>query len=149
MRHVVLDSSVAVAWVLGDEPAHEAAVRVRSLVVDGAIEPNVAGHFDFEVRSALVQAARRGRIEWGSVAARFDAIGAIEPVAHSLADDDARLIGLCRDLQVSWADAHWLVLAATLDLPLVTADARLARSVPDTTAIVVPVTDIGRVTPGQ
>lgn len=143
MRRAVVDSSVAVAWVLGDEPAHAAAVRFRDLIVDGEIEPVVAGHFGFEVRSALMQAARRLRIGWDTVAERVATVEAIEPEVHPLLADDGRLLDLCRDLHVGWADAHWIGLAATLDLPLVTADERLAGSVPDSSAIVVTVTEIG------
>ncbi len=36
-----------------------------------------------------------------------------------------------------WGDAHWVDVAMRLDLPLVTADLRLARAVPDEVAIVV------------
>lgn len=136
MRRAIVDSSVAVAWVLGDEPAHAAAVRFRGLIVAGLIEPVVAGHFGFEVRSALMQAARRSRIGWETVTERVAAIDSFEPEVHPLSTDDERLLGLCRELGVGWADAHWIALAATLDLPIVTADERLAASVPDSAAIV-------------
>lgn len=143
MRHVVVDTSVAVAWVLRDEATHDAAVRVRRLIADGEIEPNVAGHFGFEVRSAVVRAARRGRIGWQSVEARVRAIEATEPTRHPLGEYDRQLVGLCHDLRISWADAHWIALAARLDVPLVTADERLMRTVPDDVAIVVSVGEIG------
>lgn len=139
MRRTIVHSSVAVAWVLGDEPAHAAAVGFRELIVTGEIEPVVAGHFGFEVRSALVRAARRSRIGWDTVADRVGAIEALESEVHPLLGDDQLLLALCRQLHVAWADAHWIRLAATLDLPLVTADERLAANVPDATAIVVSV----------
>ncbi|MCC6619585.1 MAG: type II toxin-antitoxin system VapC family toxin [Chloroflexi bacterium] len=143
MRRAIVDSSVAIAWVLGDEPAHAPAVRFRDLIVTGEIEPVVAGHFSFEVRSALVRAARRSRIVWESVADRVRAIEALEPEVHPLLGDDELLLALSRQLRVSWADAHWIGLAATLDLPLVTADERMAANVPDSAAVVVSVSGIG------
>lgn len=142
MRRAVVDSSVAVAWVMADEPAHVAARRFLDLVVSGDIEPVVAGHFGFEVRRALMQAARQARIAWDTVRERVAAIEAIEPEVYPLLADDEQLLALCRDLQVGWADAHWIALAAMLDLPLVTADDRLAARVPDAEVIVMAVSGI-------
>ena len=141
MQRVIVDSSVAVAWVLDDEPAHDAAVRFRRSILDGDLEPDVAGHFGFEVRGALTRAARRARVSWDSIEPRIAAIEAFAPTVHPLNRDDGALLELCREFAISWADAHWVALAASLDRPLVTADARPARLVPDTTAIVVLVED--------
>jgi len=142
MRRVVVDSSVAVAWVLGDEPAHDRAVRFRDLISAGEIEPVVAGHFGFEVRSALMQAARRDRIAWNSVPHRVAAIDAMGLAPRPLTQDDDGLLEICRTLNSSWADAHWIDLAAALGLPLVTADERLGRRVPDSRALVAPLSGL-------
>jgi predicted nucleic acid-binding protein len=132
----VLDSSVAVAWFLADEPVHRAAHGILDSITTGRIEPVVAAHFAFEVRSALIRAARRGRIGWPDVRLALAAIDGIEPTVAEPAADET-LITLAEDHRLEWADAHWVEGAARLDLPLVTVDRRLARTVPADVAIVV------------
>lgn len=78
MREVVVDTGVVVAWLLMDEDAQDAAVAFRERVVHGELEPVVAGHFDFELRSALMQAARRACMAWDEVPRAVSAIEALE-----------------------------------------------------------------------
>jgi predicted nucleic acid-binding protein len=52
-------------------------------------------------------------------------------------DDDAVILALAREHGLTWGEAHWIEVARRLDLPLVTADLRLARAVPDEVAVVV------------
>ena len=137
VRDVVVDSSVAVAALLPDEPLHRAAIAFLGEIGAGQLEPVVAAHFRFEVRSALVRAAHRGRIGWDAVPAMLGALDALEPTVAPVVEDDVALLGISRACGVEWADAHWVHAAATSDAPLVTADRRLARSVPDEIAIVV------------
>ena len=56
----LIDSSVLGAWFMDDEPAHGAAVLLMDQVGAGEIEPVLAEHCHFEIRHALVRAARRG-----------------------------------------------------------------------------------------
>ncbi len=134
---VVVDSSVAVAWMLADEAMHEPARRFRSSLATGDREPIVAEHFGFEVRHALVRAARRGRIDWPEVRAAFATLDGFEPKVVRLSRRDDPIVDLVERFELSWGDAHWVDIAMRLDLPLVTADRRLARSIPDEVAIVV------------
>ncbi len=134
---VVVDSSVAVAWMLADERLHEAARRFRTTLETGDREPIVAEHFGFEVRYALIRAARRGRIDWSEVRAAFATLEAFEPKVVPLRRRDDPILDLVERLGLGWGDAHWVDVAMRLDLPLVTADLRLARAVPDQVAIVV------------
>lgn len=137
MRPVVVDSSVVLAWLLADEPAHRPAGAIRAEIEDGSLEPIVAGHFGFELRSGLMQAARRHRIGWDSVASQAMTIEVMQLTVHPLSNADESLLGLCRDHGLSWADAHWVHLAASIDAPLITADRELARRVPDVVAVMV------------
>ncbi len=134
---VVIDSSVAAAWMLADEQLHEAARRFRTTLETGDREPIVAEHFGFEVRHALIRAARRGRIDWPQVRAAFTTLDAFEPKVVPRRRRDDTILDLVERLGLSWGDAHWVDVAMRLDLPLVTADLRLARAVPDDVAIVV------------
>ena len=141
MNVVVIDSSVLGAWMIEDEPFHEAALRLMAAVGDGRIEPFLAGHCQFEVRHALVRAARRGRVAWADLPRWFDALDALEATIVPLADKDKPVLALAERFQLTWSDAHWVEISARLDIPLVTADFRLIRSVPDEVAILVDVRD--------
>jgi len=122
---VVVDSSVAVAWLLPDEPLRAQAIAVRADIAAGGLDPIVAEHFRFEVGSALMQAARRGRISWESVVAQLAALDAFELRIAQFSQDDTGIVDLCRSHRLSWADAHQVMTARERDLPLVTADRRL------------------------
>lgn len=141
MNAVVIDSSVFGAWMIEDEPSHQAAVRFMAALGDGTIEPILAEHCRFEVRHALVRAARRDRIAWADLPRWFDAIDALEATIVPLAAKDEPVLSLAELHRLSWSDAHWVEIAARLDIPLVTADLRLIRSVPDEVAILVDVRD--------
>lgn len=134
---VVVDSSVAVAWMLADEALHESARRFRATLATGDREPMVAEHFGSEVRHALIRAGRRGRIDWPEVRAAFATLEGFAPKVVPLGRRDDPIVDLVERFELSWGDAHWVDVAMRLDLPLVTADLRLARSVPDEVAIVV------------
>jgi len=134
---VIIDSGIAVAWVLADEPLHDIARAFRATLVNGEREAIVAEHFGFEVRHALIRAARRGRIDWPEVRRAFAAIDGFEPTVVPLRRRDDPIIDLVEKLGLTWGDAHWVDVAMRLDLPLLTADQRLARAVPDRVAIVI------------
>lgn len=134
---VVIDSSVAVAWALADEPAHGAATRIIDEIGDGTLQPVVAGHFRFEVRNALTRAARGGRISWDDVRAWLRALDALGSTDVPLTEDDRPVLKLSERYGLTCGDAHWVDVAMRTDLPLLTADLRLARAVPDEIAIVV------------
>lgn len=125
----VLDASAVLAAYLTDEGLRPRALRLLAEVKAGLIDPIVAAPFPFEIRNGLVRAARRGRFSWD----RFgDVVGEIEgyrwPIKPAPTDRD--LLQLSRSLHLGWADAHWVHLAATVGVVLITTDERLARSVP-------------------
>ncbi len=141
MNVAILDSSVVGAWMIEDEPFHGAALRLMDAVGDGRIEPFLAGHCEFEVRHALVRAARRGRVAWADLPRCFHALDGLEATIVPLAVKVEPVLALAERFQLTWSDAHWVEIAARLDIPLVTADLRLIRSVPDEVAILVDVRD--------
>lgn len=123
---VALDSSVILAWLLEDEGLRRQALAVRADVEAGRLRPVGAAPLPFELRNGLVKGARHGRIGWADVAPEIATLAALRvPIIPPA--DDGRLLGLCRDHGLGWADAHWIDLAIRLDVALVTADHRLAR----------------------
>ncbi len=139
MYVALIDSSVLGAWFMDDEPAHGAAVLLMDQVGAGEIEPVLAEHCHFEIRHALVRAARRGRVPWDSLPRWFDVIDALEATVAPLSETDDPVLELAQRHQLTWSDANWVEVAGRLDVPLVTADVRLIRSVPDEVAILVDV----------
>ena len=141
MTDIVVDTSVLGAWILPDEPAHAAAVRFVDAFADGTYDPVFAAHLGFEVRHALVRAARRGRIDWTDLPRWLDTLDALGATIAPLSVDDQPVLDLARRHQLTWSDANWVDVAISGDLPLVTADLRLMASVPDEVAILVDVRD--------
>lgn len=137
VRDVVVDSSVVVAWALPDEALHPSALRLVDQLIDGELEPVVATPFAFEVRHALIRAARAGRLDWSTIPSWLGAIEALEPTRVEPEPDETGILHLAERLGLTWGDAHWVDVAKRLDLPLLTADRRLARAVPDEIAVVV------------
>jgi len=127
-KPIVLDTSVAIAWVLADEPLRPAALALAGSIRSGDLEPMVASNFGFELRFSLVRAARRRRIEWDGVHSTLVSIDQLALEMPPIVYPDEPLLEICRSWQVSWADAHHAWLALTTARPLVTADRRLARS---------------------
>ena len=139
MRVALIDSSVLAAWILPDEEAHDAATRLMVSIANGEIEPVFAALLRFELRNGLVRAARRGRIGWDDLPALLDIVDALEASTVPLSASDDPILALAQAHQLGWGDAHWVEIASRLDLPLITADLKLVRSVPDLVAIVVDV----------
>jgi predicted nucleic acid-binding protein len=124
----VLDTSVAVAWILEDEPLRPSALALAESIRVGALDPMVASNFGFELCFSLVRAARRRRIEWDDVRPVLDGIDLLTLEVPPIDYPDGQLLELCRTVQISWANAHHAWLARETGRPLVTADRRLARS---------------------
>lgn len=125
---MVLDSSVVVAWILGDEAWTDRALEMAADTALGVIEPVVAPNLHFEVRGALVRAARRGRIDWDAILPRLASLDGMSLGRADVDFADGELLRLCRAYQLSWGDAHHVLVAERLSLPLVTADDRLIRA---------------------
>jgi len=127
---VALDSSVVLAWILDDEGLRDQAIAVRTDIELGRLTPVGATPLPFELRSGLVKGARRGRVAWQAIP---DELAAFERwrVRVEPPPAEEQLLALCRDLGLGWADAHLAELAIRLQLPLITADQRLVRTLAD------------------
>ena len=128
MSQVVLDTSVIVAWLLADEPAHRAALALQKDVIERSLEPVLATSTPFEIRSAMVRAARRVRVSWEVAQAMIAAVDEMELPVSRLRPTDSALLSICRRYGVGWGDAIQAALAHRLGAPLITADERLVRA---------------------
>jgi len=121
---LVLDASVATAWLLDDEDEALSSAALERLETEEALVPQL---WHVEVRSALLSAERSGRIRPDEVDERLRSLGDL-PVRT---DTDPRLgaaLTLARTHRLSMYDAIYLELAQRLDAPLVTLDKALARA---------------------
>jgi predicted nucleic acid-binding protein len=124
----VLDASVQVGWLIGDEPWHEAALAIGRQIASGRLDVVVAPDHRFEVCNALVKAVRRRRLSWEEAEAHLVQLDRFAlPVATNVLDP-AEVMRTCRGYGLGWGDAHHALLARRLELPLLTADQRLVRA---------------------
>ena len=124
MSTLILDASVAVAWLLEDEPDPLAAATLDRVRQDGAVVPQL---WHYEVRNALLVAQRRGRLPEGGAAARLTSLGALPIQTDQDADLEAAMeLAVAHDL--SYYDALYLELASRRQLPLATLDRDLTRA---------------------
>jgi len=124
MPFVTIDASVAVRWIVDDEPSRAGALVLRSSLETGriiAIEPS---HFLLEVAGAVDRAVRDGRIE---LELARNALLALESVTFDETSPiavatDAFDIAATTGLRVP--DAAYAVCAARNHALLITADLR-------------------------
>ena len=124
---IVLDASVAVKWYVA-EPSSAEAVAVLAEHESQIYVPDI---FVVEVGGALVRRANMDkalRDEAVLAIARFTTLIAAEMVVCQpmRPDDVVRASQIALDLGHPLKDCLYLVLAMTLQCPLVTADARFA-----------------------
>ncbi|MGI3899736.1 MAG: type II toxin-antitoxin system VapC family toxin [Janthinobacterium lividum] len=121
---IVVDASIAAAWLLPDE-GNEAADRVLDqLKASYGIAPSVFRH---EVRNILVLAERRKRLgptETSDLLVELEGL----PVLDSGPGDDAEVILLARTYKLTAYDAAYLSLALRAAVPLATLDRALAAA---------------------
>lgn len=125
MSIVVIDASVVLRWLLVDEPDREPALAVRDRIQAGRLEPRQPPYFPIEVASALVVAARVGRLERSVIGPLVRSLEAfrldrIEPHDFASAAAETAL-----DLGLRVPDAGYLVCARRTGGTLITADRQL------------------------
>jgi predicted nucleic acid-binding protein len=69
---LVLDASMAIAWMFGDERTEGTVAAMRRIVVEGAIVPSL---WRLKVANVLRNAVRRGRCDEGDVDRSLDRLG--------------------------------------------------------------------------
>jgi predicted nucleic acid-binding protein len=120
----VLDSSVALAWVLPDEGNSYADRLLERLIAEGAVVPPI---WPLEIGNVLLVALRRGRIrqeEFEAIVERLTRLPIevdIEATDHALAG----ILLLAAQFGLTTYDAAYLDLAQRRSLPLATLDKRL------------------------
>ncbi|KUO54840.1 MAG: PIN domain-containing protein [Sphingomonadales bacterium BRH_c42] len=124
---LVLDASVAIAWLFEDEASEGLQQVLRKVATDGAIVPSL---WRLEVANVLRNAVRRGRCNEDYVdqsLARLDRL----PLAID-EETDSRAWGATLDLaraeDLTLYDAAYLELAERRGRPLATCDAALAKA---------------------
>ena len=117
---IVVDASAMVDALVG-EPAN--AELLTLLASDDLHAPSL---LDFEVGSALRGHSLAGKLPRRRLLEAIADFGALQIVRHQMTDLLAHILELRRNFTVY--DASYVVLAQALDVPLVTADSKLAEA---------------------
>lgn len=120
----VLDSSVALAWVLPDEHNSYADQLLERLIAEGAVVPPI---WPLEVGNVLLVAVRRGRLRQEEFEIAVERLARL-PIEVEIEATDHALAGvllLAAQLGLTTYDAAYLDLAKRRNLPLATLDKRL------------------------
>lgn len=124
---LVIDASVGVAWLLPDESNTRADDAYSIVLSDGGI---VTLHWHFEMRSALLRAERRGRLNANETDAHL--LRLAEIATERLETDESPNLDtaflLARRHSLSFYDALYLELALRRNIPLATLDSALDRA---------------------
>ena len=124
---VVIDSSVALNWVMPDEDRSLTEALLDSVAVTSAVVPFL---FRTEVGNSLLVGVRRRRIAPGYVAEALDLIRQLPLLIDPLGPDYvwSATMELAAAYGLTLYDATYLESAVRLGLPLATLDARLGRA---------------------
>ncbi|MGQ0656394.1 MAG: type II toxin-antitoxin system VapC family toxin [Betaproteobacteria bacterium] len=124
---LVLDASIAVAWVVPSQKnAYAARIRVRA-----RREPfHVPEIFTAEVANVLVTLQRRRILSEEAASAATDILGRLDPVVHSSRHGVQELRALALRFGLSAYDAAYLALAIELRLPMACGDRPLRTALP-------------------
>lgn len=124
---LVIDASLALAWVFGNEH-HDAAWRVVERLREGPAW--VPAHFHLEVGNGLLNGLRRGRLTTDQARTAIVALGAL-PIEVDLDTASRAFSGswpLAAQYGLTTYDAAYLELAIRRGLPLATLDERLVSA---------------------
>jgi predicted nucleic acid-binding protein len=120
----VLDSSVALAWVLPDESNADADAVFSRLTQERAVVPAL---WSVEVGNALLMASRRARIETTKVRDLLSVLYSLPIDAEDSPDRDVllRSLSFAEKHSLTIYDATYLELAVRRKMPIATFDSRL------------------------
>ena len=124
MSVLILDASVATAWLFSDETEPRADAALARLAEDGAFVPQL---WHLEIRNVLLVVERRGRVSAEQATEFLDALGDL-PIQTDTTPDPAAAFALARAHGLSFYDAVYLELAQRRDGTLATLDSTLARA---------------------
>lgn len=118
---IVVDASIAAAWLLPEEDSEAAETLIAGLSQRSPV-PSLFWH---ELRNILVMAERRGRIVAGEAAAAMGRLRRL-PLDDAGAGSDGAVLALASAHRLTAYDAAYLALAQERGLPLATLDLKLA-----------------------
>jgi predicted nucleic acid-binding protein len=124
----VVDASVALQWLLQDEPLTNEAGRLLEAFLSGRIKIAAPAFMRYEVANTLEQAIRRRRIPEAAAGPAFDFLVGLGISAH--ADSDfliTEAAGIARKTGATVYDSVYAAYAKSLGFSLVTADESLFR----------------------
>ncbi len=123
----ILDSSVALAWVLPDEGNVTLDALCDRLANDTALVPPV---WPLEIGNVLLVAVKRGRLTTKDVKQLIAELRALplEVDSHSTERALEDTLNLAKKYDLTTYDASYLELAMRRDLPLATLDSKLRQA---------------------
>ena len=128
---IVIDASVAIAWCLRDRDGTARADAVMDLAsTETIIVPSL---FWYEVRSVLVVAERKERIEADAVESNIERLRTLRFVTDD-DQDDRRIVVLARHYRLSGYDAAYLETAKRRGAKLATLDRKLSAAAAEESA---------------
>jgi predicted nucleic acid-binding protein len=123
----VLDSSVALKWVLPEADSGK-AIRLRDEYSNGIHELLAPDIFPSEIANALASAERQQRIRPGESAVFLNDILSAAPALHHSSPLLIRAMEIAISTKQAIYDVLYVALAEAQGCELVTADDKLARS---------------------
>jgi predicted nucleic acid-binding protein len=126
----ILDASVAAKWILpsAQEPFLTQADRILQEYLAGRCDLTVPDLFWSEMGNILWKAARMGRIVAGSCQPALDKLSRLELTTIPSAPLLKRAMDIAIAHNHSFYDCEYVALAVESDVPLLTADERLANA---------------------
>jgi len=124
---LVVDASMAIAWLFTDERGPAPEVVLGRVVREGAIVPSL---WRLEVANVLRNAVRRRRCDEGYATRSLERLGRLRIAVD--AETDSHAWGATRRLSLQHGltlyDAAYLELAVRRKLPLASCDAQLLKA---------------------
>ncbi len=121
---LVIDCSIAMAWLLPDEDSNKATKALAQVARDGAIAPPL---WVYETQNALLVARRRKRIDAEFVRSALRSLRKL-PIAFPEIHGIGRELSLAEPLGLTAYDAAYLAMAIEHHATLATADRELAAA---------------------
>lgn len=125
--NLVVDASMAIAWLFRDERSELTQALLRKIAAEGALVPLI---WRLEVANALRNAVRRGRCDEGYAVRSLRRLARLRITADN--ETDRQAWGATRDLSrqhgLTLYDAAYLELALRSRNALATRDVALLRS---------------------
>lgn len=119
---LVVDSSIAISWVLADEDSQVARRALAIVSQQGMIVPRI---FWYEFRNTLIVNERRGRLRIDETDQALAVIAAIDPQIVDT-HEETQLLRLSRMHSLSIYDAAYVELALRNETGLATLDRKMS-----------------------